>query len=92
MNDDIDELDDAIIEDTVHCDVCNCTMICGDNDCLIDDAGLCLCQDCCGSAADLWKRYIDEMGLCWHGVPKNEQCDDCINAPEPAPTNRPTGH
>lgn len=65
-----EEYEDAVIEDTVHCGLCNVSMCCGDSDLLIDDGsgtegppvGWCLCMSCAKSVHDQYRSACKEMG------------------------------
>lgn len=69
----IDELDDARIEDTVHCQLCQSSMCCGDNDCLIIEreqrrhTRKCVQNYLgCGKSCycDMYERHVETMVLC----------------------------
>jgi len=61
-NEEIDELTDAMIEDTVHCSFCGGTILCGDPDCLIGESGWCLCCDCAAEVAQAYQEARKEAG------------------------------
>lgn len=55
-----EELDDAIIEDTVHCAECNWSMLCGDNDCFVMD-GKAYCVDHVHDAIEALEKEVEQL-------------------------------
>lgn len=64
-------------EDTVHCNLCNASMLCGDADCLISDKGFCLCIICAEKVEKLYRQAIRDLGICEHGINDGDWCEDC---------------
>lgn len=86
MFDEIDDLTDAIIEDTCRCDLCGASFVLGGNDYVIVNGGEVRFRDgcsgafCAGCAAVIHKAYEElcrEAGVCVHGTNKGEHCDEC---------------
>lgn len=90
MMDDLTDLDDAIIEDTFHCDLCGGRMVLGGNDChVIIDAEtispsmghmggqLKLCECCSQRVHDAYRGNLRDAGICEHGINDGEFCEDC---------------
>lgn len=90
--DDYDQaaLDDAIIEDTCHCDLCGSSFVLGGNDHVIVTlegpaqrvhgtlgAQLKLCVECSSLVYRGHKEILDLAGICEHGVNDGEYCEDC---------------
>lgn len=89
--DEIDQLDDAIVEDTVHCQLCGGSWVLGtrgDGVILTKLAGddvpyqiasgqLLLCIDCAFFAARTLDQLIAESDQCEHGVLMGEWCEPC---------------
>lgn len=80
----MDELDDAIIEDTCHCDLCSASFVLGGNDYVIIDSlldphrayvetklqgQLKLCGECALRVHEAVKEMLAYGGICEHGVP-----------------------
>jgi hypothetical protein len=70
----ISDLDDAVIEDTVHCRMCGGAMRCGGDDCVIteqDDGSagggpvdqLVLCVWCAKAVHDRYREFCEESGV-----------------------------
>jgi len=73
----IDELTDAIIEDSFPCKLCGQTICCGGNDCLISERGWGICVECAAEAARLYEESLRDAGLCEHGVNDGDWCPEC---------------
>lgn len=86
-------LDDAIIEDTVHCDFCGSPWALGgheDGICIInpnptpEDIGgmaqLKLCLDCAMFVSLALKQNLEEKDICEHGVCCGDWCEPCSKA------------
>lgn len=84
----MDDLEDAIIEDTVHCDLCGFPWVLGGNDGgVIIDAytsgpsgnlgQLKLCEGCSQRVHDAYRENLREAGICDHGVNDGEYCEEC---------------
>lgn len=85
------ELDDAVIEDTVHCDLCGCSWVLGGNeDGVILEADpsnaypygriggqLKLCQSCAMLVHDAYRQNLRDAGICEHGINDGELCESC---------------
>lgn len=85
-----DELDDAILEDTCHCDLCGGSFVLGSSpDYVIVDNGIStggfgrlggqlkLCIHCAGKVHDGYREALSSAGICEHGLPDTEHCEDC---------------
>ncbi len=57
-----DNLEDAIIEDTCHCKLCGCSIVCGDPDCLIHEDGWSICAPCGLKAFLLYYEALRQAG------------------------------
>ena len=88
MSDDCEltDLDDAIIEDTVHCCVCGCSFLCGGNDGVFIDAAKvklrpgcngAFCIQCAAEIFAEYKKALDEMSVCEHGITDGNWCPEC---------------
>ena len=75
-----EEYDDAVIEDTTHCDLCDRVLRCGDNDCLISESGWAICVQCAEEAAQLYEQALQDAGVCEHGVNDGDYCAACNRA------------
>lgn len=83
----MDELDDAIIEDAVHCDLCGGPFMFGGYgayviiDALRSPCGtlgqLKLCEDCAKRVHDTYRENLRVCGICEHGIDDGEYCEDC---------------
>lgn len=88
----IDELNDAIIEDTVHCDFCGASWVLGssgDGICCnlpvnqpvfapsIRSGQLKLCMDCAAFVSLTYEQELREADQCEHGVLCGEWCEPC---------------
>ena len=51
---------DACIEDTVHCQLCRASLLCGDNDLVLDE-NLCLCAECCERVQQAYQRHLHRL-------------------------------
>lgn len=87
-----DDLDDAIIEDTVHCDLCGRSWVLGGSGDGIfptlpadhpspDFADGCtqlkLCLDCAAFVARTYEQEARELDACPHGVITGDWCQTC---------------
>jgi hypothetical protein len=88
--DEIDDLTDAIIEDTCHCDLCGRPFLlgAGSDYVIIDVDGpgttfgrigpqLKLCCFCAKLVHDAYRENLHEAGICAHGVNDGDWCEDC---------------
>lgn len=89
----MNDLDDAIIEDTCHCDLCGGSFVLGgDGEYVIVDTldfrpgrpdrgalggQLTLCEDCARRVHDAYRENLREAGICEHGTSDGEYCEDC---------------
>jgi hypothetical protein len=88
----IDDLTDAIIEDTCHCDFCGGPFVLGNgHDHVILDLPaempglgsrklgpqLKLCIECAALVVKEYERICRDAGVCSHGVAEGEYCEDC---------------
>lgn len=79
-------LDDATVEDTVHCCVCGASFTLGGND------GVCLdgaevrfrpecngafCVECARLVHNAYREALRQAGVCEHGVADGDWCPDC---------------
>jgi hypothetical protein len=88
-SDEIDDLTDAIIEDTVHCDMCGAMWVLGGNDGLVINspvkdireflgiAQLKLCCECIDYIARCCRDFVLERDVCEHGIMNGDLCIDC---------------
>jgi len=92
-DDDYDELADAIVEDTVHCDLCGSSWVLGgcedgvvitpprrshDNECWPGGiAQLKLCGDCALFVKLTIEQWQREQDVCEHGILAGEWCEPC---------------
>lgn len=87
-----EELDDAIIEDTVHCDFCGASWTLGGNadgicvqsprriDAIVHDrlpAQLKFCIDCAAFIARTYQQNVKHEDICPHGVCAGDWCIPC---------------
>lgn len=84
-----EELDDAIIEDTVHCSLCGSSWVLGgraDGITLNSPSGggqiaqLKLCLDCATFVARTLEAELAEKDVCEHGVASGDWCQPCNEA------------
>lgn len=91
MSDEIDELTDVIIEDTVHCDLCGASWVlggCEDGIILQLPRGrsdfisgqLKLCCDCAAFVSLTYSQFVAEKDVCEHGVLCGDWCERCNRA------------
>jgi hypothetical protein len=86
----MNDLEDAIIEDTVHCDLCGASWVLGGNDggVIIEHKGsdnslgplgrqIKLCVECSGRVHDAYRENLREAGICEHGINDGEYCEGC---------------
>jgi hypothetical protein len=81
----IDDLEDAIIEDTVHCICCGASWVLGSNgDGVIIDAPdlfsgsqVKLCHGCVERVIADWREQLRAGGICEHGVNDCDYCEEC---------------
>ena len=85
----VEDLSDAIIEDTFHCDLCNASLVCGGNDDVVIDGPnvgdphsklggqLKLCLSCAGKVRDAYRDVLTQVGICEHGCNDDEYCHSC---------------
>lgn len=73
-----EEYDDAVSEDTTHCELCQRAILCGDNDCLSPESGgWAVCVQCAEVVSKLYRQALESAGVCEHGVPEGEWCGPC---------------
>jgi len=87
MNEDYvsqEDLDDAISEDTAHCQCCQASFVLGGNDNIyveIPKAGgvvvLSLCIECAEAAYQAYRVSLFDAGLCQHGEALEKPCVEC---------------
>lgn len=79
-------MDDAIIEDTVHCSCCGCSFMLGGNDyVLLDGADIrfrdgcsgAFCVECAAAVHKAYGELLREMGICEHGIEEGDWCESC---------------
>jgi hypothetical protein len=86
-----EEIDDAIIEDTVHCDFCGAGWTLGGH-----EGGICLnlpmqtegrigtqlklCVVCAMEVSRVLQMNLDEKDICEHGVCAGDWCEPCNQA------------
>ncbi len=88
--DGVSELYDAVIEDTVHCDLCGGSWVLGGNDggVILDHEGiytgpvrlgcqLKLCEHCSQRVHDAYRENLREACICEHGINDGEYCGEC---------------
>jgi hypothetical protein len=86
----MDDLDDAIIEDTCHCDFCGSSFVLGGSpDYVIIDLDrpgpyhgtlgpqLKLCVECAGRVHDAYRENLRSAGVCEHGEADGDYCGPC---------------
>jgi hypothetical protein len=82
----MDDLDDAIIEDTVHCCICGGSFVLGGNDGIVldgaevrlqPDCGSSMCIECAAMIHRLYEDYLREACVCEHGVADGDYCEPC---------------
>ncbi len=86
----MDDLDDAIVEDTVHCDLCGGSFLVGDNGPVMLEADtvrfpgcgklggqLKLCHECAMRVHDAYRDNLREACICEHGINDGEYYEDC---------------
>ena len=85
-----EDLDDAIIEDTCHCDLCGGSFVLGGAaDYVIVDSPaidpshtklggqLKLCDPCAGLVVTAFREMLREAGICEHGTEDGDYCEEC---------------
>lgn len=96
MDYELEALEDAIIEDTVHCDLCGASWVlgwCEDGLCVTLPRGrgmtsgelygmsqLKLCNDCATFVALSYDKWRGQMDTCEHGIITGEWCEPCNEA------------
>ena len=74
----IDDLTDAMIEDTTRCKVCGASFQLGGNDgVIIEGPNAAICIEC---AAEIYKEYekaLVGMCICEHGIADSDWCVEC---------------
>lgn len=86
----LSDLEDAIIEDTCHCDLCGGSFLVSDNGPVIvtitaqesPTSGalggqLKLCEHCSQRVHDAYRENLRQAGICEHGVNDGDWCEDC---------------
>lgn len=79
-----DDLDDAIVEDTCHCDLCGSPFLVGDNGPVIVDGEahgslvqIKFCEHCASKVHDAYRENLRYACICEHGVADGEFCEEC---------------
>ena len=85
-----EDLDDAILSDTCHCDLCGGSFVLGGAaDYVIVDSPandpshtklggqLKLCDPCAGLVVTAFREMLREAGICEHGTEDGDYCEEC---------------
>jgi hypothetical protein len=75
-----EEFDNAVIEDTVHCDVCKVATVLGGNDGVVLERGGFVCIECAAEIHKAYQEHLENAGICEHGVTDGDWCEPCRDA------------